>query len=200
MEAGGVELSLPIAGRQLIDSTKRQNRWNRQKRRSEVHGGYTASAGHHCVGGDLQMNTKREPQSRMAKKKEVGKGVGGPVGQNTEGNTEGRQRRLANLRPPWPKGMSANPGGRPKRDAAAEIAQAVFEKNPQAIYAAMLKVLKRGDPRAFAVLADRAFGKLREQVEMTHEDPFAGRTVEELECFAVHGYWPDDDAEKEKLQ
>lgn len=30
--------------------------------------------------------------------------------QNTEGNT-----KYPNLRPPWPKGVSGNPGGRPKR-------------------------------------------------------------------------------------
>jgi hypothetical protein len=103
----------------------------------------------------------------------------------------GHEKSLANLKP-WPKGVSGNPGGRPKRDAAAEIAQAVFEKNPEAIYAAMLKTLQRGNPRAFAVLADRAFGKLKEQVEMTHDDIFAGRTSEELEFFAINGYWPND--------
>ena len=114
-----------------------------------------------------------------------------PASGNSGENTGGQRKGLANLKP-WPKGVSGNPGGRPKRDAAAEIAQAVFEKNPQAIYAAMLKVLKRGNPRAFAVLADRAFGKLREEVEMTHHDDFfAGRTVEELEYFALHGYWPN---------
>jgi len=112
-----------------------------------------------------------------------------PWRKGVSGNPSGRTE---NLRPPWPKGVSGNPGGRPKRDAAAEIAQAVFEKNPKAIYAAMLKVLKRGNPRAFAVLADRAFGKLKEQVEMTHDDIFAGRTSEELEFFAINGYWPND--------
>jgi len=70
--------------------------------------------------------------------------------------------RIENLKP-WPKGVSGNPGGRPKRDMAAEIAQAVFENNPDAIYRGMLRALKKGNPRVFAVLADRAYGKVNRQ-------------------------------------
>ena len=47
---------------------------------------------------------------------------------------------------------------RPKRDLAAEIARMVFEKNPKAIEKAMLKALLKGNPKLFAVLADRARG------------------------------------------
>ncbi len=47
-----------------------------------------------------------------------------------------------------------------KRDLASEIAQRVFEENAEAIYRAMLKALLKGDPKVFAVLADRAYGKL----------------------------------------
>ena len=53
---------------------------------------------------------------------------------------------------------SANLGGRPKKDLAAEIARMVFEKNPKAIEKAMLKALLKGNPKLFAVLADRARG------------------------------------------
>jgi hypothetical protein len=52
--------------------------------------------------------------------------------------------------------------------AFREIAQGVFEKNPEAIYNAMLKGLKKGNPKTFAVLADRAFGKVKERIEVTH--------------------------------
>ncbi len=48
----------------------------------------------------------------------------------------------------------------------AEIAQAVFEGNADAIYKAMLKALLKGDPEVFAVLADRAFGKCSQRVEI----------------------------------
>ncbi len=63
-------------------------------------------------------------------------------------------------------GQSGNPGGRPKKDIASEIAQRVFEENADAIYKAMLKALLKGDPGVFAVLADRAFGKLTLKVEI----------------------------------
>ena len=74
----------------------------------------------------------------------------------------------------WKPGQSGNPGGRPKRDMAAEIAQAIFEENPEAIYRAMLKALKRGNPKVFAVLAERGFGRLKETIELsTNEEVLA---------------------------
>ena len=73
--------------------------------------------------------------------------------------------RVQNLKP-WPKGVSGNPGGRPKSDLASEIARAVFENNPQAIYQGMLRALKKGNARVFAVLADGLYGKVKAQIEM----------------------------------
>jgi hypothetical protein len=74
--------------------------------------------------------------------------------------------------------VSGNPGGRPKRDLASEIAQAVFENNPEAIYQGMVRLLKKGNPRAFAVLADRAYGKVKEQVEVD----FSESIVEQIQA------------------
>ena len=73
--------------------------------------------------------------------------------------------RVQNLKP-WPKGVSGNPRGRPKRDLPSELAAAVFENNAEAIYEAMLRAIKKGNPRVFAVLADRAYGKVKAQVEV----------------------------------
>ena len=53
-----------------------------------------------------------------------------------------------------------------KVDIASEIAQRVFEENADTIYRAMLKALLKGNPKVFAVLADRAFGKLTLKVEI----------------------------------
>ncbi len=53
-------------------------------------------------------------------------------------------------------GKTVGQSGRPKVDLAAEIARAVFEKNPKAIEKAMLKSLLKGNPKLFAVLAHRA--------------------------------------------
>ena len=73
--------------------------------------------------------------------------------------------RIENLKP-WPRGVSGNPSGRPRHDISAEIARAVFEQNPEAIYRAMLKALKKGNARTFAILAERAYGKVTTAVEM----------------------------------
>ena len=73
--------------------------------------------------------------------------------------------RIENLKP-WPKGVSGNYAGRPKRDLSAEIARAVFEQNPDLIYRAMLRALKKGNARTFAVLADRAYGKVTTRIEL----------------------------------
>jgi hypothetical protein len=73
--------------------------------------------------------------------------------------------RIENLKP-WPKGVSGNPKGRPKCDISAEIAKAVFENNAEAIYRAMVRRLIKGDVRAFKILAERAYGKARERVDL----------------------------------
>ena len=76
--------------------------------------------------------------------------------------------RIENLKP-WKPGQSGNPGGRPKNgDVASEIAKAVFSQNPEMIYQAFLKALKKGNVYAFKVLADRAYGKVKEPREVTH--------------------------------
>lgn len=69
---------------------------------------------------------------------------------------------------PWRfvPGQSGNPGGRPKHDLAAEIARAVFENNAEALYKAYTKAALKGNAYAFKELADRAFGRLKERVEI----------------------------------
>ena len=73
---------------------------------------------------------------------------------------------LKNLRPAWQKGESGNPGGRPKNDQAAELARAVFENNPDAVYKAMLQAIKKGSPKVFSALADRGYGKVPQRVSL----------------------------------
>lgn len=63
-------------------------------------------------------------------------------------------------------GQSGNPGGRPKRDEAAEIAKAIFEDNAPEIYKAMLKALQAGNSKAFTALADRGYGKVPQHVSL----------------------------------
>jgi len=72
-------------------------------------------------------------------------------------------KSLANLKPFQP-GQSGNPGGRPKRDISAEIAAAIFEQNAEVIGEAYLRLLKRGSLGAFALLSDRAYGKVAQPI------------------------------------
>lgn len=74
---------------------------------------------------------------------------------------------LKNLAP-YPKGVSGNPGGKPKYDVAGEIARAVIEGNREAVYAGLAKAMIKGNAYVFKELADRGYGKLRESKEVTH--------------------------------
>lgn len=82
-------------------------------------------------------------------------------------NKAPKRDKRENLVAPWPKGVSGNPGGRPKSDLAAEIARAVFSENREAIYRAMAKAILKGNAYNFDVVACRAFGKLKETKEVT---------------------------------
>lgn len=98
--------------------------------------------------------------------------------ENTGGTVETKKRgRIENLKP-WKPGQSGNPGGRPKHDVASEIARAVFEGNEEAIYRAMLKALKKGNPRVFKVLAERGFGKLTQRAEIRGIEHLAERLAQ----------------------
>lgn len=83
-----------------------------------------------------------------------------------------KRGRTENLKP-WKPGQSGNPGGRPKHDVASEIARAVFEGNEEAIYRALCKALLKGNPRLFVALAERAYGKLREPIELNGTEGLA---------------------------
>lgn len=98
---------------------------------------------------------------------------------NTDGKSEkspsGKRRphpnSLANLVAPWKPGECPNPGGRPKKDKAAEIARKVLESNEEQVYKALSAKLFQGDAYAFSVLADRGYGKLKQtQVHTGDED------------------------------
>ena len=77
--------------------------------------------------------------------------------------------RKENLRP-WKPGQSGNPGGRPKRDLAAEIARAVFERDPEAIARVFTTELRKGNSKVFTALADRAYGRPRQSLDFTAGD------------------------------
>lgn len=81
-----------------------------------------------------------------------------------------KKRKLPDAIKPyqWVKGVSGNPGGRSRGDRAAELAREILEANPEAYYRGFAEQLSKGNAYAFGVLADRAFGKLKETKEITH--------------------------------
>jgi hypothetical protein len=66
----------------------------------------------------------------------------------------------------WKPGYCPNPGGKPKHDVAKEIAKAIFENNQELVYKAFVKALAKGNAYCYQTLADRAYGKLKERVEV----------------------------------
>lgn len=87
--------------------------------------------------------------------------------------------RKENLRP-WKPGQSGNPGGRPKRDLAAEIARAIFERDTEEIERAFTAELRKGNSKVFTALADRAYGKPRQSIELA-----AGEGESQPTCIRV---------------
>ena len=75
------------------------------------------------------------------------------------------ENSLRNLRVFQP-GNLVNPGGRPKRDLAADIALQAFAKDPDVLAEAFHKALRKANPKVFKELADRAFGKVPLNVNM----------------------------------
>ncbi len=108
------------------------------------------------------MKTSDSIERQEARKEAEGKGR--LATDNSDPVTGRRRGRIENLKP-WPKGVSGNPGGKPRVDLAAQIARAIFENDGRAIYAAYSKMLRKGSAYCFQVLSDRAFGKLKERHE-----------------------------------
>ena len=75
-----------------------------------------------------------------------------------------------NLRPkPWPKGISGNPGGRPKKPLQIAI-EAELDAKPELLRAMVQKGLKmalEGDFRYWAAIWDRLDGKVTTNIEIS---------------------------------
>ncbi len=84
-------------------------------------------------------------------------------------NLEDEKRKLHEDKP-WlfKPGNRANPGGRPRTDLAAIIADEVFKHNPEGLKKSLYKhIIRKGDAQLVKVLSDRAYGKLTDRVELT---------------------------------
>jgi hypothetical protein len=122
--------------------------------------------------------------------------------ENSGKNNGKRRGKPENLRA-WPKGVSGNPGGRPK---TAPLSQACREKLAQPVpgdpygrtYAEKIATVlaeraTKGDIRAAQEIADRAEGKPRQSVEIentTLRAAFERMSRDELEAYAASGVLP----------
>jgi len=109
-----------------------------------------------------------------------------------------------NLRPPWKKGQSGNPGGRPKKTAITDAFRAVLERSvpndPQKrtyaelIAEATARQAIRGNVQAVREIADRTEGKARQAIEIELTPlamAFDKMTAAELEAYAKDGTLPE---------
>lgn len=67
----------------------------------------------------------------------------------------------------WKPGESGNPGGRPKKDLSAQMAEEIFEENYEAIKRALARKLRKGDIKAFEGAASRKWGKAAQPVDVS---------------------------------
>lgn len=106
---------------------------------------------------------------------------------------------LANLMPAWPRGVSGNPGGRPRQlitdeyrkladlDIPAELRRKLrIPKDAvltfaQAVALSQFSAAIRGRTDASKEVTDRLEGKAKQEVKFTNDAPLATKPTDELE-------------------
>ena len=86
---------------------------------------------------------------------------------------------LKNLRPPWPKGKSANPKGAPAGVRIARLCDIVEyakievvpgKSRDEAVTESLYAKARKGDARALALWFDRVHGKVTDKVDLSSSD------------------------------
>jgi hypothetical protein len=127
----------------------------------------------------------------------------------TENSGKTVRGKIENLKP-WPKGVSGNPGGRPKKtqltDACRALLETVVSGDPhgrtyaEKIAEVICRMAIKGDIRAIRELADRAEGRPRQAIQIEQAPPnsiFERRTSDEIDWFAKFATderkWPTEE-------
>lgn len=86
------------------------------------------------------------------------------------------EKRTGSLRPPWKKGQSGNPSGRPRADAALRDAAREYTQEALDVLAGCLKSKSAAIKiKAARELLDRGWGKPRQSVELGATDDVSVR-------------------------
>lgn len=83
----------------------------------------------------------------------------------------------ANLRPPWQKGQSGNPGGRPKDVLTQALRKKLSDDEADGILAIVIRLAKQGDMRAVQLLWDRMEGRALDRKEVGQPGAFDAQQI-----------------------
>jgi hypothetical protein len=113
----------------------------------------------------------------MKQDRDNGNGLGGNTEENT-GLSESRKRSVANLKPAWPKGISGNPSGRPRKpitEAYAAVAEQKYPDDPEGRTYAQL--IAEGQCKAAIKGKTDAAREIREALEGKTPQAFGDNTA-----------------------
>ena len=82
----------------------------------------------------------------------------------------------------WQPGQSGNPSGRPKKDHSHDLAELVFTGLSVDDAAKALRKVLIKNPKMFQVLADRAFGKFPQTVNLSGQIDVSVSVAERLKA------------------
>jgi len=88
--------------------------------------------------------------------------------------------------PPWPKGVSGNPSGRNQFSlAACQELRAALASDRTEIHAALMKLVREGNPQAVIYAHRQLVGEVPEFVKQAEEEPASMPSAEDAAAAAA---------------